>query len=165
MLYRQNSPWDKTVSFLPFFPYLLWFRFRGISWLPTAHKGVAPSLALLPIIEEPASTMEEPSSSSSEWTFAVCPAPGKCVSSSWCLVWLRPRGSILKVYIQLQQFVSLHYSKLCGSTTGEKGQCGFQLKLPIEDGFMFGLFQTTLGRNLSSRLSSWKHFPFLVQRV
>lgn len=129
MLYRQNSPWDKTVS-SSFFLYLIWFRFRGISWLPTAHKGVGPALTLLPITEEPASTMNELLSSSSQWTFTVFPAPGKCMSSSWWLVWLRPWGSILKVYIQLQQFVHLHYSKLCGSTTGEKGQCGFQLKTP-----------------------------------
>lgn len=46
------------------------------------HKGMGPSLTLLPVTEEPAFTMEEPLSSNSEWTFAVIPAPGKCVSPS-----------------------------------------------------------------------------------
>ena len=145
---------------MTFFSFLLppLFEFlRHFPGLPTVHMGFAPSSSHH---WEAARTAEVARCSCSHWTWeSASPSNDAPQCDEGC------KGRHWRATCGYRQFVRLHYHKLCGSTAGVRGQCGFQLKLPIEDGFMFGLFQNTLGCNLSFKLSSWKHFPFLVQRV
>ena len=154
---KGNSPGEKKrLSFLSFF--LLCLNFWDVFLGFLLFTWVLP--LPLPITERLPALWRWPWCSCSRWTWESASPPS---DAPQCDEGCKGRHS--RATCGYRQFVRLHYHKLCGSAAGVRGQCGFQLKLPIEDGFMFGLFQNTLGCNLSFKLSSWKHFPFLVQRV